>query len=116
MAVDFGGLARKTCMGPSLGVLCDAVPYELLLEEGSCGAGGGMGEAVDEVEDSSSERKSDPWARAAGTNVAEDGGAMIVDGDVLPLKGGERRPTGGRLGVLGLQAGEVGVVEAKTDQ
>ena len=41
---------------------------------------------------------------------------MIVDGDVLLLKGGERRPTGGPLRVLGLQADEVGVVEAKTDR
>ena len=114
--VDFGGLARKTYTGPSLGVLCDAVPCKLLLEEGSCGAGGGMGEAMDEVEDSSSERKRDPRARAARTNVAEDGGAMIIDGDVLPLKGGERHPAGGSLGVLRLQAGEVGVVEAKADR
>ena len=41
---------------------------------------------------------------------------MIIDGDVLPLKGGERRPTGGHLRVLGLQAGEVVVVKAKTDR
>ena len=65
MAVDFGGLASKTCSRPSLSVLCDAVPYKLLLENGSCGAAGGMGGAVDEVENSSSERKRDPRERAA---------------------------------------------------
>ena len=71
----------------------DAVLYEPLLEEGSCGAVGGMGDTVDEVEDSSSERKRDLRATVPGTDVAEDGGAMINDGDVLLLKGGERRPT-----------------------
>ena len=48
VAVDFGSLAGETGTGPSLRVLRDAVPYELL-EEGSCGMGGRMGEAVDKV-------------------------------------------------------------------
>ena len=41
---------------------------------------------------------------------------MIIDGDVLPLKGGKGRPTGGRLGVVGFQGGEVGIVEAEEDR
>ena len=58
-------MASKAHTSPSLGVLCDAMSDELLFEEGSCGASGGMGEAVDEVKNSSSERKRDPRARAA---------------------------------------------------
>ena len=108
--MDFGGLAGKTGMFPSLGILRDAMQYELLLEEGSCGMGGGIAEALDEVKESLSERKSDQRARAARNCVAEDGGTTIIDGDVLPLEVGEGRPTGGHLGVLRLHEGEVGVV------
>ena len=75
-----------------------------------------MGEAVDEVEDSTEERKRDPRVRAAGTCVAEDCSPVVIDGDVLPLKGGEERPAGGRLRVLRLQAGEMSVVEAETNR
>ena len=82
MVVDFGGLAGKTVMSPSLGVFCDAMSYKLLLEKGRCGMGGGMCKYVDEVKDLSSERKRDPKARATGTYVTEDGGATIIDGDV----------------------------------
>ena len=101
VAVDFGSLAGETGMGPSLCVLRDAVPYKLLLEEGSCGTGGRMGEAVDKVEDSTAERKRDPRAKAAGTRVTEDCSPVVVDGDVLLLKGGEGRPTGGGLAFAG---------------
>ena len=59
-----------------------------------------MGEAVDEVEDLLAERKRDPQTRAAGTRVAEDGSTIVINGDILPLKGGKGRPTGGHLGVL----------------
>ena len=76
---------------------------------------GKMGEATDEVEDLSVERKRDSRARADGTHVAENGSSMVIDGDVLPLKGGEGRPAGGRLRVLLLQVGDMGIVEAKTD-
>ena len=72
VAVDFGSLAGETGTGPSLCVLRDAVPYKLLLGEGSCGTGRRMGEAMDKVEDSTAERKSDPRARAARIRVAED--------------------------------------------
>ena len=98
--MDFGGLAGERGTGPSLGVHCDVMPYELLFLEGGCGTGGRMGKAVDEVEVLSAERKRDSRARVAKTQVAEDGSTMVINGDVLPLKGGERRPTGGRLGVL----------------
>ena len=47
VAVDFGGLAGEIGMSPSPGVLHDAVPYELPLEEGSCGMGGRMNKAMD---------------------------------------------------------------------
>ena len=92
------------------------MPYELLLEEGSCGTGRRMGETIDKVKDSTAERKWDPRARAAGIRVAEDCSPVVVDGDVLPLKGGEGRPPGERLGVLCLQAGKMVVVEAETDR
>ena len=114
VVVDFGSLAGETGTGPSLYVLHDVMSYKLLLEEGSCGTGRRMAEAVDKVEDSTAEKKRDLRARADGTHVAEDCSPVVVDGDVLPLKGGEGRPTGGCLGVL--QAGELVVVEAKTDR
>ena len=79
VAVDFGGLAGETVTGPSLGVLCDAVQCELLYEEGSCGMGGRMGEAMDKVEDSTAERKRDPRVRAAGTRVAEECIHVVID-------------------------------------
>ena len=60
---------------------------------------------MDKAEDLMTERKRDPRARAAGTRVAEDCSPVDVDGDVLPLKGGEGGLTGGCLGVLRLQAG-----------
>ena len=75
-----------------------------------------MGEAVDKVEDSSAERKKDPRARVAGTRAAKDCSLVVVNGDVLLLKGGEERPTGGCLGVLRLQVGEMSAVEAETDR
>ena len=73
-----------------------------------------MGEAVGKVEDSMAERERDPRARAARTCVAEDCSPVVVDGDVLPLKGGERRLTGGHLDFLRLQVGEMVIVEAET--
>ena len=72
VAVDFGSLAGETGTGSSLCVLHAAVSYELLLEEGSYGMGGRMGEAVVKVKDLKVERKRDPRVRAAGTRVAED--------------------------------------------
>ena len=116
VAVEFGSLAEETGTGPSLCVNRDAVPYKLLLEEGSCRMGGRMGEAVDKVKDSTTEKKRNPRARAAGTLVAEDCSPVVIDEDVLPLKGREGHLTGGCLGVLHLQAGEMVVDEAETDQ
>ena len=111
VAMDFGILAGETGMGPTLCILRDGMPCELRFEEGSCGMVRRMGEAVDKVEDSTAER-----ARAARTCGAEDCGPVVVDGDVLPLKRGEGRPTGGHLRVLRLQAGKMVVVEAKKDR
>ena len=71
---------------------------------------------MDKAEDLTAERKRDPKKRAAGTCVAEDCSPVVIDGDVLPLKGGVGHLTGGRLVVLRLQAGEMSVVEAKTDR
>ena len=68
VAVDFGGLTGETGMGPSLGILRDTIPYKLLFEEGSCGTGRKMDKVMDKVEDSTTERKRDPRARAAGTS------------------------------------------------
>ena len=75
-----------------------------------------MGEAVDKVEVSMAERKRDPRAEVAGTHIAEDCSPVVVNEDVLPLKGDGGRLTGGRLGILRLQAGEMVVVNAETDR
>ena len=96
--VDFGGLAGETGTGPSLGILHDAVPYQLLFKEGSCGMGRRLGKALDKVKDLTTERKRDPRARAAGTCVAEDSSPVVIDGDVLPLKGSDGRQQEGVSG------------------
>ena len=56
-----------------------------------------MCQAVDEVEDALTKLKRDPWARAAGADVAEEG---VVEGDVFPPKGSEGGSAGGHLRIL----------------
>ena len=58
-----------------------------------------MCQAVDEVEDTLTKLKRDPWARAAGADVAEEGVA-VVEGNVFPLKGSEGGSAGGHLRIL----------------
>ena len=103
-------------MSPSLGVLRDAAPDELLLQEGRHSVGRRVSKAMDEVNDSSTELKRDPMARTADADVAEESGAIVVEGDVFPLKSSEAGPAGGHLRILLLKTGEEVVVEAKADR
>ena len=98
--VDFRLLAWNAGTGPSLDVLRDAVPDELLLQEGHHRAGRRMNEAMDEVEDGSMELERNPWARMVSADVAEESGATVVEGNVLPLKSCEGGSAGGRLKIL----------------
>ena len=59
-----------------------------------------MCQAMDEVEDALTKLKRDPWARAAGADVAEEGVAVVVEGDVFPPKGSEGGSAGGHLRIL----------------
>ena len=55
---------------------------------------------MDEVEDALTKLKRDPWARAAGADVAEEGGVVVVEGDVFPPKGSEGGFAGAHLRIL----------------
>ena len=115
MAVDLGLLTWNAGTSPSLGVLRNAVPDEVLLQEGHRRASRRVSEAMDEVEDMSTELKRNPRVRTAGADVVEKSGASVVEGDVFPLKNGEGGSAGGHLRILLLQTGEKLVVEAKAD-
>ena len=116
MVVDLGLLTWNTGKNPSLGVLQDAVPDKLLLQEGHRRAGRSVREAMDEVEDVPTELKRNPNARTAGADVAKKSGATVVKGDVFPLKSGEGGSAGGHLRIMLLQMGEELVVAAKADR
>ena len=47
----------------------------------------------------STELKRNPGARTAGDDVAESV-AVVVEGDIFPLKSGEGGPVGGHLRIL----------------
>ena len=94
MAVDLGLLAWNAGTSPSLGVLRDAVPDELLLQEGRRSAGRRVSNSMDEVENSSTELKRNPRARAADADVTEENGAVVLEGEVFPLKSSEGSPAG----------------------
>ena len=102
-------------MSPSLGVLQYSVEDELLLQEGRRRAGKRVSDAMDEVEDASTELKRNPRVRTAGADVAQKSGATVVEGDVFPLKSGERDFAGRDLSILLLQMGKELAVEAKAD-
>ena len=89
------------------------MPDKLLLQEGRSGAGRRMSEAMDEVEDASTELKRNPRARTAGADVAEESGVTVVERDNFPLKSGEGGPAGGHLRMLLLQMGEKLIIDAK---
>ena len=55
---------------------------------------------MDEVEDTLTKLKRDPWARAAGADIAEEGVAVVVEGNVFPPKGSEGDSAGGHLRIL----------------
>ena len=59
-----------------------------------------MCEAVDEVEDTSTKLKRDPWTRTAGADVTEEGVAIVVEGNVFPPKSGKGGSAGGHLRIL----------------
>ena len=59
-----------------------------------------MCQAVDEVEDASTKLKRDPWTRTTGADIAEEGVAVVVEGNVFPLKGSEGGSAGGHLRIL----------------
>ena len=114
--MDLGLLTWNAGTNPSLGVLRDAVPDKLLLQECRRRAGRRVSEAMDEVEDVSTELKRNPRARTAGADVAQKSGATVVEGDVVPLKSSGGSSAGGHLRILPLQTGEELVVEAKADR
>ena len=116
MAVDLGLLTWNAGKSPSIGVLRDAVPDKLLFQEGRSKMGRRVSEAMDEVEDVSTELKRNPRSRTAGTDVAEKSGAIVVEGDVFLLKNGDVGSAGGHLRILLLQTGEELVVKAKADR
>ena len=59
-----------------------------------------MCKAVDEVENSSTKLKRDPWTRTAGADVAEEGVAIVVEENVFPPKGSEGGSARGHLRFL----------------
>ena len=72
VAMDLGLLAWNAGTSPRLGVLRDAVPDELLLQEGSCRAGGKMSEAMDEVADVTTKLERNPRTRTTGADRREE--------------------------------------------
>ena len=48
----------------------------------------------------STKLKRNPRVRTAGADVAEESVAVVVEGDVFPLKSGEGDPAGGYLRIL----------------
>ena len=59
-----------------------------------------MCEAMDKVEDASTKLKTDPWTRTAGADIAEEGVAVVVEGNIFPQKGSEGGSAGGHLRIL----------------
>ena len=59
-----------------------------------------MCQAMDDVEDALTKLKSEPWVRAAGSDVADEGVAVVVEGDVFPLKASEGGSARGHLRIL----------------
>ena len=55
---------------------------------------------MDEVEDASTKLKRDPWTKVACDDVAEEGVAVVVEGNVFPPKGGEGGSAGRHLRIL----------------
>ena len=84
VSVDLRSLALDAGSGPVLGVLRDALPYELLGHQPGRGSPRRVCEAVDGVEDLSP-RDPGPWF--AGADVAEDLFGFATHVDVAPLEG-----------------------------
>ena len=112
MSVDFLFLARSAGTYPVLGVLGDAMPDEFLFEEACRCSSGRMGEAVEEVENVTSEGGRYPWTWAASTDVAEECFVGVVQRDVLPFESGDSCPAGGVFWISLLFLGELAVVKA----
>ena len=69
MADDFGFLAGDASCGPGLDVGGDRIPNILLLQDLNCRFPGGVGEAVDYVEDSFPEGGRHPRSRSTRANI-----------------------------------------------
>ena len=69
MADDFGLLAGDASRGPGLDVGGDGIPNVLLFQHLNCRLPGGVGEAVDYVEDIFPEGGGDPRSRSTGANI-----------------------------------------------
>ena len=87
VSVDLRSLALDAGSGPVLGVLRDALPYELLGHQPGCGSPRRVCEAVDGVKDFSPQAPWDPGPWFAGADVAEDLFGFATHVDVAPLEG-----------------------------
>ena len=87
VSVDLRSLALDAGSGPVLGVLRDALPYELLGHQPGRGSPRRVCEAVDGVEDLSPQAPLDPGPWFAGADVAEDLFGFATHVDVAPLEG-----------------------------
>ena len=87
VSVDLHSLALGAGSGPDLGVLRDALPYELLGHQPGCGLPRRVCEAVDGVKDFSPQTPWDPGPWFAGADVAEDIFGFATHVDVAPLEG-----------------------------
>ena len=105
-------MARGAGTYPALGILSDEVPYEFLFEKVCRCSLGRMGEAVDEVENVTSEGGRYPWAWVASTDIAEECFVGVVQRDVLPFESGDGCPAGGVFWISLLFLGELAVVKA----
>ena len=87
VSVNLRSLALDAGSGPVLGVLRDALPYELLSHQPGRGSPRRVCEAVDGVEDLSPQASRDPGPWFAGADVAEDLFGFATHVDVAPLEG-----------------------------
>ena len=84
--VDLRSLALDVGSGPFLGVLRDALPYELLGHQPGCGSPRRVCEAVDGVKDFSPQAPWDPGPWFAGIDVEENHFGFATHVDVAPLE------------------------------
>ena len=71
MLCDLGLLAGDAGGCPGFDIGADGVPYVFLFEELDCCSSGGMGESMDDVENSLPEGGRNPWSRIACARVTQ---------------------------------------------